>query len=304
MSKHYVIALVTLLLSVLVAFGWALAVFYGGISIVPSEVQWHDVTRMLLFCLASFSLFCIATFLPVRRSMGVKLALGFGLMFLGAWQELLNTLIINRWPLVLWLEVVCLSGGSLAAGWGLYDLGRQYRLNRLVLQSYHKVERDLATMDSLTQLYNRRSFFAVCTDLLNTAPPDQSAATVLCLRVENLTELNRTLGFAAGDEALAQVAKLIKRHTRTRDISARLGARTMAVFMPNSKAPEAETLGQRISHRSEHMVVTDEQGREVAVHVDVRYSTAEAHPGEALEPLLCRAGAVACPEPSNEPQPD
>src|SRR5690625_5675449 len=66
MSKHYVIALVTLLLSVLVAFGWALAVFYGGISIIPSEVQWHDVTRMLLFCLASFSLFCIATFLPVR----------------------------------------------------------------------------------------------------------------------------------------------------------------------------------------------------------------------------------------------
>src|SRR5690625_7262326 len=77
----------------------------------------------------------------------------------------------------------------------------------------------------------------------------------------------------------------------------------MAVFMPNSKAPEAETLGQRISHRSEHMVVTDEQGREVAVHVDVSYSTAEAHPGEALEPLLCIARAVTCPEPANDPLP-
>ena len=294
MSSHYIIALVTLLLSVLVAFGWALAVFYGGVSIVPSEVQWHDVTRMLMFCLASFALFCIATFLPVRRSLGVKLALGCGLIFLGAWQELLNTLIINRWPLVLWLEVVCLSGGSLAAGWGLYELGRQYRLNRLVLKSYHKLERDLATMDSLTQLYNRRSFFAICTDLLNTAPPDQGATTVLCVRIENLTELNRTLGFAAGDEALAQVAKLIKRHTRARDISARLGARTMAVFMPGSRESEAETLGQRISQRSEHMVVTDEQGQEVAVHVEVSYTAAEAQPGEALEPLLSRADAVAC----------
>ena len=294
MSSHYVIALVTLLLSVLVAFGWALAVFYGGVSIIPTEVQWHDVTRMLMFCLASFSLFCIATFLPIRRAMGVKLALGFGLIFLGAWQELLNTLIINRWPLVLWLEVVCLSGGSLAAGWGLYELGRQYRLNRLVLQSYHKVERDLATMDSLTQLYNRRSFFAICSDLLSTAHPGESAATVLCVRIDNLTEINRTLGFAAGDEALAQVAKVIKRHTRARDISARLAARTMAVFMPGSSEPEAETLGRRISERSEHMVVTDEQNREVAVHVEVDYSAAEAQPNEALEPLLSRAGAVAC----------
>lgn len=294
MSSHYLIALITLLLSVLVAFGWALAVFYGGVSIVPAEVHWHDVVRMLMFCLASFALFCIATFLPVRRSMGVKLALGFGLIFMGAWQELLNTLIINRWPLVMWLEVVCLSGGSLAAGWGLYELGRQYRLNRLVLQSYYKVERDLATLDSLTQLYNRRSFFAICSDLLNTAAPDQSAATVLCVRIQNLTEINRAFGFSAGDEALAQVAKLIKRHTRTRDISARLGARTMAVFMPGSGAPEAETLGQRISQRSEHMVVADEQGQEVPVHVEVSYTATEAQPGEALEPLLSRAGAVDC----------
>src|SRR5690625_3309545 len=134
MSKHYVIALVTLLLSVLVAFGWALAVFYGGISIISSEVWWHDVTRMLLFCLASFSLFRIATFLPVRGSMGVRLGLCFGLVFLGGWREVLTTLIINRWPLVLWLEVVGLCGGSRAAGWWLYDWGPQDRLTRLVLQ--------------------------------------------------------------------------------------------------------------------------------------------------------------------------
>jgi diguanylate cyclase (GGDEF)-like protein len=293
MGSHYIIALVTLLLTVLAAFSWALAVFYGGISIPPKQVDWHDVTRMLMFCLTAFALFCIATFLPVRRSIGLKLALGFGLIFIGAWQELLNTLIINRWSLVLWLEVVCLPGGLLAAGWGLYELGRQYRLNRLLLQSYHKVERELATMDQLTQLYNRRSFFAICSDLLANAAPDRAIAAVACLRVKNLTEINKSLGFAAGDEVLMQVAKLIRRHTRSRDISARLGARRLVVFMPGAALPEAEALAERVVQRSEHMVVTNPQGREVPLHVEVGYTLAAAEPGEELEPLLRRASAVA-----------
>ncbi|MDQ2076460.1 GGDEF domain-containing protein [Marinimicrobium sp. ABcell2] len=294
MGSHYIIALVTLLLTVLGAFGWALAVFYGGISIPPAQVDWHDVSRMLMLCLTAFTVLCIAIFLPVRRSMGVKLTLGFGLIFIGAWQELLNTLIINRWALVLWLEVVCFPGGLLAAGWGLYQLGRQYRLNRLLLQSYHKVERELATMDQLTQLYNRRSFFAICSDLLANAAPSKPAAAVVCLRIHNLPEINKKLGFAAGDEVLTQVAKLIRRHTRSKDISARLGARRLVVFMPGASLPEAEALAQRVVQRSEHMVVTNPQGREVPLHVEVVYSLAAAEPDEELEPLLRRAGAVAC----------
>ena len=59
-----------------------------------------------------------------------------------------------------WLEIVGLPGGLLAASLGLFELGKAYRLNRLLLGSYRKIEHSLATVDQLTQLYNRRYFFA------------------------------------------------------------------------------------------------------------------------------------------------
>src|SRR5690606_10817123 len=120
---------------------------------------WHQVLRMLLFCLTSFALLCVVTYMPVQRSVGFNLALGFGLLFIGAWQELLNSLIHNRWLAVRVVELLCMPLGLLVATLGLYQLGKSYRMNRLILTRYKQTEHELVRVDQLTQLYTRPSFY-------------------------------------------------------------------------------------------------------------------------------------------------
>lgn len=295
MGSHYPVALGTLLLTVLAAFFWALAVFSGGNSLAPDQVSWHRTLQMLLFCLTAFTLLSVATFLPVRRRIGFKLSLGFGLVFLGAWQELLNTLIINQWLVVRWLELVCLPAGLLVATAGLFQLGRSYRLNRLLLKSYRKVERELASLDPLTQLYNRHAFFAICTDLLHNNFSRDKPPRALCFRIDNLSAINRELGFAAGDRVLAQVAKLIVRHTPAQSIRGRMGARRLAVFLPDTSAKEAEKIGEQVASRGKHMILQNQQGQDVPQVVVLAYAVATAQSDDELEPLLRRAGGVSCP---------
>src|SRR5690606_41591570 len=52
---------------------------------------------------------------------------------------------------------------------GIYELGKAYQLSRLLLGAYRKIEHNLATVDQLTQLHNRRYFFAMSPELMLSA---------------------------------------------------------------------------------------------------------------------------------------
>lgn len=302
MGKHANVALVTLLLTALAAFFWALAVFYSGTALPPEQVNWHQAMRKLTFCITAFALLSVAAYLPVPRPIGVKLALGFGLVFIGAWQELLNTLLQNRWPIVHWLELVSVPAGILIGTLGLHELGKSHRQNRVLLTSYRQNERQLATLDPLTQLYNRRYFFTKCSELIAADPPKQNPNRVICFRVANLTEINRALGFAAGDKALSQAAKLIQRHTQRGHINGRLGARRLVIFTPDANLTEVEDIAQSIVHQGRHMILKNDQGQDVSQIVELEYLIGTAEPGESLESLLHRVGAISCPTEAKQPQ--
>lgn len=289
MWSNFSIALITLLLVLVSVFLWAVAVFAGGDGIHLSNVNMHLAVRNLFFCIAAFILLCVTAQLPIRRPIIVKLMVGFGLLFLGAWQELLNTLVRSDWLLVRWLEVVGLPGGLLAASLGLYELGKAYRLNRLLLGSYRKIEHSLATVDQLTQLYNRRYFFATCPDLMQSAHNHQETPVLITLRIANLQETNHKLGYQAGDTILTQVAKLLLRHTRSNDIAARLSGRRLAMFLPNARKEDAEEIVNRLLAHAEHIGIKNHEGDEVVQKVKIEYVVCCAEQGETFEDLLQRA---------------
>ena len=289
MWSNFSIALVTLLLVLVAVFLWAVAVFASGDSIPLSSVNMHLAIRNLFFCIAAFILLCITAQLPIRRPIIVKLMVGFGLLFLGAWQELLNTLVHSDWLLVRWLEIVGLPGGILAASLGLFELGKAYRLNRLLLGSYRKIEHSLATVDQLTQLYNRRYFFATCPDLMLSTQHHDETAALITLRIANLQETNRNLGYQAGDAVLTQVARLLLRHTRSHDIAARLSGRRFAMFLPNTKPKDAEEIVQRLLMHVEHIGIRNDTGDEIVQRIDIEYVVCCAETGETFEELLQRA---------------
>lgn len=283
MWSNFSLALTTLLLVLFAAFIWALGVFVSGTSIPLEQVNMHLALRNLMFCLAAYGSFWVTALLPVRRPIVIKLMVGTGLLFLGAWQELLNGLVDNTLAPVRWLDIVCLPAGTAAAAWGLYDLGKAYRLNRLLLGSYRKIEHSLATVDQLTQLYNRRYFFATCPDLLVSAQTHGETPVIVSLRLTNLKEVNDQFGYQAGDNLLTQAGRQVLRHIRSGDIAARLSGRRFAILLPNITTQNAEEIAQRILNHLQHLVVLNKAGEEVAIQPKIDVSITHLYPEQDFE---------------------
>lgn len=299
MLSRFSLALITLLSTALFAFVWALTLFYGGAPVPQEQVDWPIVLRELVLCLTLFVLFATAAYLPVRKPIAEKLTIGLGLIFLGSWQELLNLLIVTDWWLVQAFTLSLSPAGLMLSTLGLFQLGRAYRMSRLMLGSYQNIERDLATIDQLTQLYNRRYFFAVCGPLIEQADAEGHRPVLLSLRILNLTPLNRRLGFQAGDDVLIRVSKAIRRHLRPEHVAGRLGGRRFAILLPSATRREAEELANQIRSRVEHVLMTSEEGEEVLTGIELETRTGESQPGETLDELLTRVGSN--PAPSTTP---
>lgn len=289
MWSNFSLSLTTLLGVLLAVFLWAIAVFINGDSVPLGKVDMHIAFRNLMFCFTAFCLLWVTAQLPIRRPIIIKLIIGFGLIFLGAWQELLNTLVHSDWLLVQWLEIVGLPGGTAIATLGLYELGKAYQLNRLLLGSYRKIEHSLSTVDQLTQLYNRRYFFATCPDLMQSAQKHQETSIVITLRITNLSLTNHALGHQAGDSILIQVARSLQRHTRSNDIAARLSGRYFAMFLPNTSPQNAEDIVKRLQTLTQHVEIENEQGEKHIQKVEVDFTINTATAEETFEELIQRA---------------
>ncbi|MHB2028977.1 MAG: sensor domain-containing diguanylate cyclase [Acidimicrobiales bacterium] len=98
----------------------------------------------------------------------------------------------------------------------------------------------LATVDNLTGLSNRRGFELLATKSLNMARRYATPATLLYFDIDNLKIANDQFGHAAGDELLREFARLLEEIFRESDIVARLGGDEFAVLLSGTDdAPSA-----------------------------------------------------------------
>lgn len=94
--------------------------------------------------------------------------------------------------------------------------------------------KDKATLDSLTGLYNRYYCQASILDYLNHEGQDKQSAFLL-IDLDNFKLLNDTLGHRVGDQALMEVAHVLKSYFRETDIVSRFGGDEFVVLMKNIK---------------------------------------------------------------------
>jgi diguanylate cyclase (GGDEF)-like protein len=92
------------------------------------------------------------------------------------------------------------------------------------------VLREMAAVDELTGLYNRRGFVAHATDLLGLAGRMGRPAIVFLADVDGLKAINDRFGHASGDLALAGAARVLQLTFRSSDVIARLGGDEFAVL--------------------------------------------------------------------------
>jgi diguanylate cyclase (GGDEF)-like protein len=92
-----------------------------------------------------------------------------------------------------------------------------------------KLER-LSLTDELTGLYNRRGFFMLGEQQLESARRTKLPLLLMYLDVDGLKGINDTQGHAAGDRLLADTAAILLATFRSADIVARIGGDEFAVL--------------------------------------------------------------------------
>ncbi|MFI7072764.1 putative bifunctional diguanylate cyclase/phosphodiesterase [Micromonospora sediminicola] len=142
-----------------------------------------------------------------------------------------------------------------------------------------------ATHDALTGLSNRRHLLDEGTTHLTTRHADGVTALVL-IDLNHFKEVNDTLGHAAGDRVLIQVAERLRGAARPDDLVARLGGDEFAVLLRALPAPAVA------AHRAETLLAAlhdplDLDGMRISVEASGGIAVAPATGGMAE--LLRRA---------------
>jgi two-component system cell cycle response regulator len=106
--------------------------------------------------------------------------------------------------------------------------------------------RDLAMIDELTGLYNRRGFLLIGEQHVKLADRTKRELVLLFVDLDHLKQINDTLGHQGGDQALIETAKILTETFRRSDIIARIGGDEFAVLAIEAYKNNVESLATRL----------------------------------------------------------
>lgn len=116
--------------------------------------------------------------------------------------------------------------------------------HRRVQKELHK----LAFYDPLTGLANRRLLLDRLKHALAVREQTGFEGALLIIDIDNFKSVNDTLGYAAGDQLLVQVAKRLESHMRSTDTVARLSADEFVVIMESLDNDAGQAVMQARDH--------------------------------------------------------
>jgi diguanylate cyclase (GGDEF)-like protein len=118
----------------------------------------------------------------------------------------------------------------------------------LIEQMHSAVQRisDLASTDALTGLLNLRSFEEILQQEHRKAERFGRPYTLVVVDVDNLAQINETMGHEAGNQVLAAVAAAITRSIRNSDVAARLGGDEFVVLLTEADTAMGAAIATRI----------------------------------------------------------
>ena len=123
---------------------------------------------------------------------------------------------------------------------------RRMKRERSEKQDLRRKLSQLATTDPLTSLPNRRRFEEILDDAIRRARATARPCCLVMIDVDHFKALNDTLGHVAGDEVLAELGSVMRRHLRVRDVLARYGGEEFAVVMIDTGLEEALRIAERL----------------------------------------------------------
>jgi diguanylate cyclase (GGDEF)-like protein len=108
--------------------------------------------------------------------------------------------------------------------------------------------RQLADLDALTGLHNRRYFHETLARECSRAHRYERKLSLIVFDLDDFKDINDRIGHLAGDTVLAEAAERVRDVVRTADIACRVGGDEFAVILPESSLDDADQLYRRIQN--------------------------------------------------------
>jgi diguanylate cyclase (GGDEF)-like protein len=106
---------------------------------------------------------------------------------------------------------------------------------------------ELASIDGMTGLYNRRHFMEVAEAAFAHAQRLGQPLAVLLIDVDHFKQINDVHGHAAGDRVLADVARSCREQVRPDDIVGRYGGDEFVIVIPQGTSQRAARIAARLT---------------------------------------------------------
>ncbi len=155
-------------------------------------------------------------------------------------------------------------------------------LNRK-LQNAKRDAEHRALTDTLTGLNNRRAMDAVLESLV--AAPGPDGFGVMHVDLDHFKAVNDTLGHAAGDAVLLNVAKVLRTETRAGDVVCRVGGDEFVLFLRDCNDEVLlSQVAERIIARLEEPV--DFEGKEARISASIGITMSSLYDHPAVDKML------------------
>lgn len=152
------------------------------------------------------------------------------------------------------------------------------------LQEANKRLHDLATLDGLTQIANRRGFDEYWEKTWQNALLTQTYLTLILIDVDCFKLYNDTLGHQMGDQCLQKIAQTMQKTVNhSQQLVARYGGEEFAIILPNVNVKQAHEIAYKIQS---------------AIH-----QLGLLHPSSKVSPYVTLSMGIGCliPHPSISP---
>ena len=146
-----------------------------------------------------------------------------------------------------------------------------------------------ASLDPLTQVYNRRALDEIVADNDASSKLNQMPLSAIMLDIDYFKKLNDGHGHKAGDTVLQKLAVILTKNRREHDSVARYGGEEFIILLPNTNREQAENIAEnlRIQLSDEHFSL--DNGSSEALHISASFGVAtREHGSENWESVFKR----------------
>lgn len=141
----------------------------------------------------------------------------------------------------------------------------------------------LALQDPLTGLANRARFDRELADAIRLAGERGEVLAVFMMDLDHFKEVNDSLGHAAGDELLVEVADRLRAAVRGRDIVSRFGGDEFSIILRTIKhSGEVEAIAGRILDQIRRPFLLRDRDAEVGISIGIAFYPEHAATGAQL----------------------